>query len=171
MTVANFAVIDIQYFLDNDGEIIVKELAVVSEDNSNLKVFKNPFPWTMLTKKRRKSNFWTTTNHHGIHWNYGHIPYSELPIILASLCNNFEQLFTKGHEKREFLQRLLQRDVLDINEFIDPVDFKNERYESYFHCKHHHNIMSIKKCALKQALSYKSYIEENNHLFPVFFNN
>ena len=131
---SNFIVLDLQYFLDNNGDVIVKELASVSNDNRNLKIFKNPFPWSMLSPKRQKTNHWTTKNHHGIHWNYGNIPYSELLLILTSLTHTNDQVFTKGHEKKMFLERMLQRDVLDINEFIDPTDFKKEVYDQYINC-------------------------------------
>src|SRR5215470_12802283 len=139
--------IDIQYLRGKNNEIIIKELAyiVVNDDgliiSSNTYFFRPPYSSSELSSKSLETNYWSTTHLHRFDWRYGQIEYSELPGILYDITQNTSLfgsiILVKGKEKRDLIEGILKRDVINIEcigcpraqEIIVPTTV------CHFHCE------------------------------------
>ncbi|KAK9674646.1 hypothetical protein QE152_g40957, partial [Popillia japonica] len=52
--------------------------------------------------------------HHGLKWTEGYTPLSEFDDIVRKLCADAEVVCVKGKEKKEFLSRILDKRIVDV---------------------------------------------------------
>lgn len=146
---ASVAVVEFHGFKDNSNRFIVKELAVVGSDFRLSILFKSPYEFNKLNVATRKSNRWLVHNFHKILWEEGSVRFSFS--FMRTLLRPFDVVYTKGHEKQQFLGKL-HKDVRNLNEsWSVPKTFNM----SSFSCclKQHVNSCNV-KCALKSAVYY-----------------
>jgi hypothetical protein len=119
--------IDIQGFLGNNKQFILKEIGVVFS-NTNINISKlnchfiihSPYDFTKLNKHLRKTAAWMTKNHHKICWNDGLNYYREAQRHIRKITSG-KQIICKGYEKQMFLKRFLKTyDITDIHELGSP---------------------------------------------------
>lgn len=138
-----YCVVEFHGFKDSRNKWIVKELAIVGPLCTFNAIFASPYSKDRITcRKTRQSFAWLKRNYHKIEWEDGIIPFEYS--FIKNLLVPFDVIYTKGLEKKEFLDRF----HMDVREIEDTV---NE--ESNVVCclpKHLDN----KKCALKSATMY-----------------
>lgn len=109
-------IVEFQAFRNNEDEFVVKELAV-GDLHGRLRrfLFYPPYPQSELHHRIQISNKWCTDNLHGIEWDDGNLPYSDLSEILFSATNPYRSIVTKGRTKSVWLSAFLKRKVFDLD--------------------------------------------------------
>jgi len=102
-------VIDFEYLKGRKNEMVVKEAAVAGGNVSESFSFEHPY--YMAPHGSVES---------GLNWDDGNIPYKKLATVLKEVVANFAHVYSKGQAKCSFLTALLQRTVLDLEEFKCP---------------------------------------------------
>lgn len=151
-------VIEFEGFQLQPNSFVIKELAFYSVKYGyhGRWCFLPPFAWEQLSAKKRKTNAWLIRYCHGLRWESGELPYSALQTILLSICISYTDIYVKGLEKTIFLEHLLGRKVLDLNDFNCP---KMKDLESKEVCCPVHST-PFKHCALAKATAYASFINK-----------
>ena len=74
-------VIDFTFLKGRDGELVVKELAVIVSHSNRVSsyVFKRPYSWEEVPLLTARIN---QAIDHGCNWNDGDVPYSDLQTVL-----------------------------------------------------------------------------------------
>lgn len=141
------AVVEFHGFVDDLDEFIVKEIAVVSGTDYTLLHCRSPYEKRQLDKKHRRIATWLENEYHRIPWSYGTAEYSD--DVMRTLCSPFTTVYTKGRQKREFLQRF----HVDVREIPESTPKPSAAYRT--HCPLHR---TGKRCALKSACFYMEYM-------------
>lgn len=115
-------VIDFQGFQLQPHSFVVKELAFYDVDMCYHArwSFKPPHPWEHLSRRRQKTYDWVTRNCHGMSWESGELPYSDLRYILLSIFITYSTIYVKGIEKVKFLEKLSGLRIIDLNDVECP---------------------------------------------------
>lgn len=151
-----YGIIEFQAFRRNNNNYIVKELVIL--DLLTFMVypflFKPPCSFNKLNAKTRKTNKWLTQNFHHIDWNDGYTNLRDLQNIMYHFCSKFTRLYTRGLEKRNWIQQYSTTPVFDVK--ID----KTFKYEMNDVCiltkseKHSHY-----QCAMVNAYRLASFLQ------------
>lgn len=143
----NIGILDIQCFLDNNHQYVVKELAVIplnakTEYNGKSKMFQAPYPFSLLNAKIQRANNWNTYNHHHLKWHEGIIPYDELSTTINQLVEPYKMLFVMGNEKTEYIKTLLKSKSV-VN--IEPTLFSLKKINIDVTCSHE-GVCALRNC-------------------------
>lgn len=111
-------VIEASYLRGKDGEIVVKELSCISSDkygNSKIQTYQfyAPYPDTELPEDKKRSNSWAVNNKGVSPWGRGDLKAWKLEPILIAICRFEENIYAKGREKTEFLNKLIGKLFID----------------------------------------------------------
>ena len=106
---------DVPIFVDLQGFIFhnnftVKEAAVF-RDGTTLShyVFREPEPWSLLSKSEKSLVNWLRVHHHGFQWDDGHVPYSQARnLIRKAIGMEPHLIYVKGLEKKKWLREILE---------------------------------------------------------------
>jgi hypothetical protein len=115
----SFLVNDFTFFEERDGELVVKELAIV-ESHSNrvsLYVCKIPYNWLEVPAFNASMN---QAIDHGCNWNDGDVQYSELETVLHREVSSDVGVYCFGPHKTKFISGLMDRTVNDITQLGCP---------------------------------------------------
>lgn len=115
---SDWALVDFQYFLGNNGEIIVKELCVQQQGITDMFLFKPPFAWDELSYSRKRSNSYVSRFISGLNWSDGVTEYKSLANILYDLIGEKKVVMCKGKEKARFLKNVVGREIFDLDEVL-----------------------------------------------------
>lgn len=136
------AVVEFHGFKDNRNRFIVKELAIVTEGYCCQLMFKSPYPKHKLNSKMIGTANWLERFCHKISWSTGGVTFSKR--IIIDLLKPFRTVYTKGLEKKKFLESF-HSNVREID--FEPIEVDNT------HCilrQHQDNT----HCALRSAVYY-----------------
>lgn len=109
-TVTMQYIVDVQGFKRPSNSFTFKEIAIIAIEEEavpSVYVFEPPYKWISLPRKYRSKNTWTAFNYHGIPWEGGEIPYSEVQEVLRGALRNATKVYTKGKEKKRWLEKLI----------------------------------------------------------------
>lgn len=153
------AIVDVQGFKRDNNEFILKEIAIICNDQVQVLLFKPPFPFYDLTKTERRQVSWIERNRR-ILWNAGVIPYYKNEIYIKELLRN-KTIYTKGLEKILWLKYITgNNDVFNLEDKNCPslLHLYNEYKTSndVFCCMYHPTI-----CALKNVTCLKKWCNDN----------
>lgn len=111
-------IIDLQGFWDNNEKFIPKEIAIISIDKTILGhwIAQPILPYNQLVPHIKRRNNWVSKYHHGIRWNDGNTPLSEILQIIKNYSIDADIIYTKGQIKSDYLQKLLQREIINLEE-------------------------------------------------------
>lgn len=181
-----FAAIDFQGFQSNphsvcsdgarvhtDGgfpNFIVKEISVgtlspLSDPPYYVQryLFKPPFPKKQLDKNALSANRYCTNYIHGLQWEDGEHEYNNLQEIITKATHGYEKVVCKGPEKARFLEKLLQREVIDLGERYLPTSINAMPLPPFaaknFDCPH------FGKCSTRQVLKILYWYRKVSNLF------
>lgn len=109
-------VVEFQAFRNNRDRFIIKELAFfdISTNVVNYFLFKSPYPFSLLNSKSSKTNKWLTKHLHHISWDEGFTQYSELDKIMCHYCQQYDEIYTTGDEKSQFIRMYSTSRIKDI---------------------------------------------------------
>lgn len=98
------AVVEFHGYRDNEGEFIIKELALVGDNKQYVLIFfKSPFSKENLEPHYYRMADWLEKSFHHIKWEYGDTEFSEETMKI--LCGYYNTIYTKGSEKVRYLQK------------------------------------------------------------------
>lgn len=109
-------VIEFQAFRGNKNEYIIKELVILDLTTNVVYpfMFKPPYPYKKLNSKAKRTNKWLIKSFHNITWNEGFTDYNEVDDVMYHFCTEFNRIYTKGLEKRNWIQKYTTANVIDL---------------------------------------------------------
>ena len=96
-------IIDMQGFKQSGNYFVLKELALVPLDDDDLSLvflFEEPFPWKRLTDKYKGEDTWLKQFYHGISWNSGDHPYTDIGSVLRACLHDATKVIVMGSIKK-----------------------------------------------------------------------
>ena len=119
-------IVDMQGFKQSGNDFVLKELAIVPLDDNDqplVFLFKEPFPQKQLTDKYNKGeNTWIKQFYHGISWNSGDRPYTDVGSILRACLLDATKVLVMVSIKKKWLERF-RFNVHDVTEMgFPPLD-------------------------------------------------
>lgn len=161
-TKMSFCVVDIQGFYSRGKtEFIAKELAVSSGNSALLGhfVFRPP----VNTCVDETSQWYVEKYIHGIPWDTGYIPYSELQSLLENILQKYTAVYVKGVQKKVFLEKYIQNVMIwNMDDLGCPnlaslqISFPTKTYCMY------HDLNNM-KCALRNVKLLKKWLNNNSY--------
>lgn|SRR5204862_423958 len=150
-------IIEFQAFRGNNDRFIIKELVILDllTQIANSFLFEAPCSVRELTTKAKITNRWITNHFHHINWYEGFIPYNNVHKIMFHFCKQFTHIYTRGSEKKNWIQQYTNKEVLDIK--LDKTfkfDFK-EICVSTIDPRHKQS-----QCALQNAYHLAAYLQQ-----------
>jgi hypothetical protein len=89
-------VVAVEFLYATNGEMVVKEVAIVSKTVMQTHHFKSPHP---------NYYYHSGSEGNGINWDDGFIEYSQLPTVLDESTKNFAHVYSYGDEACKFLKK------------------------------------------------------------------
>ena len=137
-------VIDFEFLRARQNEMVVKEASVAGENISDSFRFEPPYYMAPLGSIENELN-----------WNDGRITYHKLSAVLKDAIVGFAHVYSYGSAKCNFLSALLERTVLDLDDFKCPPAKKLKfRYSCALPCHRHPHF----SCATKSAHSLYAWL-------------
>lgn len=137
--------------------MIVKELFITDAKmtEGHHYFFEPPYPSEILTTDQRRAVRYCTRSVHGLEWERGHVPYSEMSRIISEDTANYEVIVTKGEEKRKFFESILGRNVVNLDCVIyDKLENMHQHRTASVQCDH------CGKCAVDNARKIASWFQK-----------
>lgn len=142
--------VDLQGFKNNSNHFIVKELAIVFNNNECINfIIRPPFHFECLSLKKQREANWLTRHYHHLDWSDGTVTYQSVCKFLQSNTRH-SKVYTKGEEKVKCLNEMTRHHQTIFNaEDIGCISFKQieNKYSEYFYCNYHRYGV----CALRNA--------------------
>ncbi len=147
-------ILDIQGFKSVNNEYIVKELAIISTDESiyELQLFKPPCDFKELPDYLQKQVVWLENQYHGLFWGSGTRNYSELKDVFKGLNLN-GIIYVKGLEKKEFVMKLLSPELM-----VNIVNIEDMNCPNLNILKQMCNPKVLKPCAFNHNNKHCAYV-------------
>lgn len=156
------AIVDVQGFKSEDNRFILKEIAILCNDQLQVFLFKPPYPYYKLSETERLQVVWIERNRR-IKWNEGFISYSNHEDIITNILND-KYIYTKGLEKLDWIKKMTKNSkVYNLEDKGCPKLM--DLYEQYkssnevFNCIYHPTI-----CALKNVTCLRKWCIDNKVL-------
>jgi len=148
------ATIDIE-FLKGINELVIKEVAVVSDGVVQTFLFRAPY---YMEPHGSEEN--------GLNWDDGHIPYDQLVPVLSEAVAHYDHLYAMGNYKCQLLTGILEKPINNYEtlECPDPQKLKSEVH-CYLTCHAYPHIRCATRnawalhCWLKYHFQTKSYLK------------
>lgn len=153
------AIMDVQGFKTEDNIFIVKEVAILSNNQYHVFLIKAPFQFSYLTETEKRQVRWIERNRK-IYWNSGDILYENLTTLVAGYLEG-KIVFCKGLEKVSWIRNIIgSSKVYNLEDKGCPslIDLYSKYYsfENVFSCIHHSTV-----CALKNILCLRNWCFDN----------
>lgn len=118
--------VDLQGFVVRD-RFAAKEVAVLRSNKIlTHHVFREPIPWSLLTRAEKSQACWLTANHHGLQWNDGDVDYRKAKtIVRRAVCDQIETprtVYVKGLQKTKWLREILGDALENVDLSIETMD-------------------------------------------------
>lgn len=155
-------IVDVQGFKTKDNEFILKEIAILSEDQMLVFLVQPPYPFQNLTNEEKKQVKWIERNRKVL-WNDGFIPYESVYMYIVNFIVD-KMIYCKGVEKMQWIKNILSTDNVTNLETMNCPNLLSlyERYRNssdIFNCIYHPTI-----CALKNVTCLKKWCIDNKIL-------
>lgn len=153
------SVIEFQGFKDGDNNFIIKELFIIHDLERESWLFKPPYDKNVFNRKTMKNIKWCKKNLHGFDWDDGTLSYEYLEVIIRYRCWDKPIVVTKGLEKAKFLEKILNRPVLDLNYVL--LTRMNKLPKPSVEC----NYLHVGSCAKINAYKLFYWMQDVSKLF------
>ena len=122
---------DFEGFRHKKSGFIINELAVSTEIVCNTVSYLPPTSFNILSSSERRSYSWVSKYLQGLNWKSGDYPYCFLQQVFDSIALRFPlaTFYAKGTEKTETHQKLLKKNVINLEFLLYP---KIEKFK-FFH--------------------------------------
>lgn len=158
-------IIDIQFFKDNKGGHIPKEVALTAVGNefsSHWIVSPPTRAIEKLSKNIKKQNEWLTQNHHGLDYFDGDVPIRVLTKSLRELCRSVRKIYVRGVEKVYFLKRITTREIINLEHNDECPPFENLPWADNYCFQHGAKPTHLRNfCALNNTIRLKLWLLEH----------
>lgn len=155
-------IVDVQGFKNDQNKFIIKEIAILSNNQMYAFLVRPPYPFYNLTSSERRQVSWIERNRK-VYWSEGFVPYlnfkssTQIANILKNKC-----IFTKGIEKVLWIKDICEHNkVYNLEDYDCPsITNLNEKYKSsndVYNCIYHSSY-----CALKNVICIKKWCKERN---------
>ena len=134
--------VDVQGFKIYDNRFIIKEIAVVlNEEEFHCFHIKAPFEYKDLSERDKRQSKWLALHHHNLSWDHGSDSFMTVKKYLSELLKN-RKVYVKGEEKAMWIQEFLDKPILNV-ETISSYDVNISRlynmYPNTLQCQYHDN--------------------------------
>lgn len=158
-------VIDVQGFHDKHADFLPKEIAVVGVDCNYLS------HWIIkynikehnigeLSTGILATNTYLTCHHHGIECFDGEADLNAVYSALQQVARNALRIYVRGFQKQELLQRLLGRQVINLEDYRCP-SFKNLPRDHERFCNYHGGKREYFACSLAYAYKLRNWLRKS----------
>lgn len=156
----NYLFVDVQGFKDCKNNFILKELALATQEYTQVFLIKPPHAYCNLTREEKTRVNWIEKKK-GIFWKDGYIDYREFRRVIIQYLEN-KNIIVKGAEKVKWVKELCSNcDVIDIGDKGCPnlVQLTTKYCKDYtlFNCVYHE-----KQCALKNVICVIKWYFDNH---------
>ena len=162
LEMSSWAVVEIECLRGVQGELCIKELAVVSDSCMDVFLIRPPYDWQ--TPDTAKQNQWIEQNLNGLYWHQGNIPYERLQHIIDGIARKFPVLYTKGNEKTQILRGLVGKvlycNVIDMTGVGTPK-FGDIIGRQSLRCLYHRGMATRLQCSLEKAFNFYCWLRGN----------
>jgi len=142
-----WSVIAVEFLRAQNGELVVKEVALVSKTCMQTHHCKSPYP----------NYYHRRSDEIGISWDDGFISYDQLFTVLDVSTKNFAHVNNYGTETCNYMQNLLQVLIHALQKLICSVSHKlHSDYACYLTC---HKNYSDLRSAMKHAHALYTWLE------------
>lgn len=146
--------IDIQGFQYGTNNFLCKEIAVTNLDSGyySHRFVRMPIDISHYCGNIRAHMNYVTKNIHGIEWvNEDDLDYENITDYLNNAIGMSNKIYVKGHEKKEWLERLLVAvNVIDLEQEDCPSFEELKSFLKSHHCQLHLNNNNL-NCALENV--------------------
>ena len=162
----NLVVIDLEGFNLKSLWFVVKELSICTSYTDTI-FFKTPVKFTELPANDRFRVLWLTRKLHGLDWDEGEIPYSDLKTICLGISFRFIRniFFAKGIEKCELLSKLIHKTLYNLEDLFCPRISEISPPEAVNSCNLHTNLCNKKPvsnhCAERKAKTFAQWLKSD----------
>lgn len=164
-------IVDFQGFKKSSDEFVIKELAILSINDSTEHpvtfLFEPPCAWTDLSVKYKRMNLWLERNYHGISWNSGRTPYRRASEILRTILQHARIICVKGLERSKWLESIIGKssNIVNLDDIGCPSLHKLRKKSSVAaKCSHHSNVLNYSCSTENVQLLKKQLLEPYNSL-------
>ena len=149
-------VVDFEGFPLRQGQYAVKELGYYTVDDGNYGVmtFQPPHAWQELSFQEKRNAVWIMNNMHHFSWSDGEISYNRLKTMLMLMCWDKHIIYCKGFEKSKYLETLIGKPVIDLDECPKAMDLPNYG----INCTKHG--LDYNHCAIAKVVKFSHYIKQ-----------
>lgn len=120
MTLNSACVVEIQCFVDNRLNYIVKELSILDLDyNSSQHWIFQPPDECDLNESSLRTNNWLNKYFHKIKWDDGDVDYDHLNVIIDRYLSKYKKILVKGLQKKRFLSHYSEN-VINLEDYGCP---------------------------------------------------
>ena len=158
-------IIDIQAFHDKEGVFLPKEIAVIALDSKYIShwIVKPPCEYSELPKGIISTNCYLTCYHHGIEWYDGESNLNDVYAALRSISRNAQNIYVRGYQKVNLLERVLARHITNLEEYSCP-SFKNLPGTDEHFCAYHGKKSEKFACALTCANKLRMWLRKTLYM-------
>lgn len=157
-------IIILQGFRGRSGKYLLKEAAVLDVDGIFIAhwILGPTYPYIDLPTCWREANNKLTTKEHGIEWFEGEAEEQDVLHNIRELGKHAEHIFTIGVTEASYLQQLITREVVNLDE--EPIWKTNENLQveeqplCYLHALKKNLAGHTYKCALQMALKIRKIL-------------
>jgi len=148
-----------------NGEMIVKELAICSDNCLQTYCFRPPYE---ETRWNRRENKWIEDNLNGYRWYDGDVSYYKLMTVVRLAARMFTNIYTKGLEKFKILEKILGS---SSSRLFNLEDFNAPKHKDIVcpvaRCQfHQYKFMSGKNlvCSVEKSMKFVGWIKGQQQL-------
>lgn len=164
----NGIVVDLQGFKKHHDEFVLKEIAFLemNEGAEPLTLFFGPpIAWNHLPAKYKAMNSWLVRNFHAVPWGFGDIPYEAIRTTIPAILRNYQTIYVKGLEKKEWLQKFINSPPAQCIIDVQTLDCPSLRKLLKFSSPHSecliHPLDSKWNCANTNVKSLRHWLDVN----------
>ena len=160
-------VVDIQGFRNDDAKFIPKEVALLAINKPIVGhwIMTPPCSFGDLPERARRENNWLSRNYHGIEWFDGEADPEYFTQQLREITRCVRYIYSRGHEKAQYLRNLLSRNVYNLEGISPPFKNLPDVKENGGRCVHHGFRSNTKfACALHNAYKLKHWLNTRDNI-------
>ena len=159
--------VDLQGFKTSSNNFIVKEIAILCNNNYIFHHFiiKPPCKFKNLNEEEQKQIKWLEHHHHGLQWSAGHTTYGAVQQFLLNKLRS-EVVYVKGAEKKLWLEHMMPNitTVYNLEDSNYPsLQTLGKLYTNTQTCRQHRGC-----CALQNVFLVANYFLPTSNKFHVY---
>lgn len=155
---------DVQGLKDKNNKFIPKEVAFVSLQGNVTGhwMILPPHEFDELRSDLRTTNDYVSSRLHGVQWFDGEVTMRKLKNNLYNIARRAVRIYVRGYEKARFLQSMISRSIINVEEYdtLNFIDLERRFSCDQLCCFHACDENATRKqyCALRRAHLIRSWL-------------